>query len=93
LVTHNIFKQPVAGAAVGATVLAPRFAAKLMTSPKFIRWVKSTAQVANTAPNQLVTQFGKLAALPGKDGELAEAINAFTGNLQQNLALPTVNLE
>ena len=49
--------------------------------------------MANTAPNQLVTQFGKLAALPGKDGELAEAINAFTGNLQQNLALPTVNLE
>ena len=85
--------QPVAGAAVGATVLAPRFAAKLMTSPKFIRWVKSTAQVANTAPNQLVTQFGKLAALPGKDGELAEAINAFTGNLSQTLSLPTVNLE
>ena len=28
-----------------------------------------------------------------EDGELAEAINAFTGNLQQNLALPTVNLE
>ncbi len=85
--------QPVAGAAVGATVLAPRFAAKLMTSPKFIRWVKSTAQVATTAPNQLVTQFGKLSALPGKDGELAEAINSFTGNLQQNLGLPTVNIE
>ena len=85
--------QPVAGAAVGGTVLAPRYAAKLMTSPKFIRWVKSTAQVANTAPNQLVTQFGKLAALPGKDGELAEAINAFTGNLSQTLSLPTVNLE
>ena len=85
--------QPVAGAAVGATVLAPRFAAKLMTSPKFIRWVKSTAQVATTAPNQLVTQFGKLSALPGKDGELAEAINSFTGNIQQNLGLPTVNIE
>ena len=85
--------QPVAGAGVGATVLAPRFAAKLMTSPKFIRWVKSTAQVANKGVNPLSIQLGKLAALPGKDGELAEAINAFTGNLQQNLALPTVNLE
>ena len=85
--------QPVAGTALGATVLAPRFAAKLMTSPKFIRWVKSTAQVANKGVNPLAIQFGKLAALPGKDGELAEAINAFTGNLQQNLALPTVNLE
>jgi hypothetical protein len=85
--------QPEAGTALAALTLAPRYAAKLMTSPKFIRWVKSTAQVANTAPNQLVTQFGKLAALPGKDGELAEAINAFTGNLSQNLSLPTVNLE
>lgn len=85
--------QPVAGAAVGATVLAPRFAAKLMTSPKFIRWVKSTAQVANKGVNPLAIQFGKLAALPGKDGELAEAINAFTGNLSQNLSLPTINVE
>jgi hypothetical protein len=85
--------QPEAGTALAALTLAPRYAAKLMTSPKFIRWVKSTAQVANTAPNQLVTQFGKLAALPGKDGELAEAINAFTGNLSQNLSLPTVNIE
>jgi hypothetical protein len=85
--------QPVAGAAVAGTVLAPRFAAKLMTSPKFIRWVKSTAQVANRGVNPLAIQFGKLAALPGKDGELAEAINAFTGNLSQNLSLPTVNIE
>ena len=85
--------QPVAGTALGATVLAPRFAAKLMTSPKFIRWVKSTAQVANKGVNPLAIQFGKLAALPGKDGELAEAINAFTGNLSQNLSLPTINVE
>jgi len=85
--------QPIAGTAVAGTVLAPRFAAKLMTSPKFIRWVKSTAQVANKGVNPLAIQFGKLAALPGKDGELAEAINAFTGNLSQNLSLPTVNLE
>jgi len=85
--------QPIAGTAVAGTVLAPRFAAKLMTSPKFIRWVKSTAQVANKGVNPLSIQFGKLAALPGKDGELAEAINAFTGNLSQNLSLPTVNTE
>ena len=85
--------QPIAGTAVAGTVLAPRFAAKLMTSPKFIRWVKSTAQVANKGVNPLAIQFGKLGALPGKDGELAEAINAFTGNLSQNLSLPTVNIE
>ena len=64
-----------------------------MTSPRFIRWLKSTAQVANKGVNPLSIQFGKLAALPGKDGELAEAINAFTGNLSQNLSLPTVNIE
>jgi len=68
-----------------ATILAPRHAAKLITSPKFIRWLKSTAQVANQGTNPLAIQFGKLAALPGKDGELAEAINAFTENLKQNM--------
>ena len=82
-----------AGGAIASTVLAPRYAAKLMTSPKFIRWVKSTAQVANKGVNPLAIQFGKLSVLPGKDGELAEAINAFTGNLSQNLSLPTVNIE
>ena len=86
--------QPeAAGTAIATTVLAPRYAAKLMTSPRFIRWLKSTAQVANKGVNPLSIQFGKLAALPGKDGELAEAINAFTGNLSQNLSLPTVNIE
>ena len=83
----------VAGAAFTGSLLAPRYSAKLMTDPRFLRWLKSTSQVANTAPNQLATQIGKLAALPGKDGELAEAINAFTGNLSQNLSLPTVNIE
>jgi len=88
------FYNPVAGGvALGTSFLGPRLAAKLMTSPKFLRWLKSTSQVANTAPNQLATQIGKLAVLPGKDGELAEAINAFTGNLSQNLSLPTVNIE
>jgi hypothetical protein len=86
--------QPeAAGGALTTTVLAPRYAAKLMTSPRFIRWVKSTAQVANKGVNPLAIQFGKLSVLPGKDGELAEAINAFTGNLSQNLSLPTVNIE
>tara|TARA_R100000654_G_scaffold60469_1_gene87314 strand:- start:1511 stop:3454 length:1944 start_codon:yes stop_codon:yes gene_type:complete len=86
--------QPeIAATVVGSSVLAPRYAAKLLTSPKFIRWLKSTAQVANKGVNPLSIQFGKLAVLPGKDGELAEAINAFTGNLNENLSLPSVNLE
>lgn len=83
----------IAATVVGSSVLAPRYAAKLLTSPKFIRWLKSTAQVANKGVNPISIQFGKLATLPGKDGELAEAINAFTGNLNENFSLPTVNLE
>ena len=79
--------DPEAGVSVAAaTILAPKYAAKLLTSPKFIRWVKSTAQVTNKGINPLSIQFGKLAALPGKDGELGEAINAFTENLKQNIS-------
>ena len=72
---------------VGATtILAPRYAAKLMTSPKFLRWLKSTAQVANKGVNPLSVQLGRLAVLPGKDPELAEAVNAFVSNIQANIA-------
>ena len=73
--------------AIGSsTILAPRYAAKLMTSPKFLRWMKSTAQVANKGVNPLSVQLGRLAVLPGKDGELAEAVNAFVSNIQANIA-------
>jgi len=67
------------------TILAPRYAAKLMTSPKFLRWLKSTAQVANKGVNPLSVQLGRLAVLPGKDPELAEAVNAFVANMQANI--------
>jgi len=67
------------------TILAPRYAAKLMTSPKFLRWLKSTAQVANKGVNPLSVQLGRLAILPGKDPELAEAVNAFVANMQANI--------
>jgi len=75
-----------ATAAAGAALLSPRYAAKLMTSPKFIRWLKTTAQVANKGVNPLSVQLGRLAVLPGKDPELAEAVNAFVANMQANIA-------
>tara|TARA_Y100001938_G_scaffold148186_1_gene231199 strand:- start:1764 stop:3782 length:2019 start_codon:yes stop_codon:yes gene_type:complete len=75
-----------ATAAAGAALLSPRYAAKLMTSPKFIRWLKTTAQATNRGVNPLSVQLGRLAVLPGKDGELAEAVNAFVSNLQANIA-------
>ena len=56
-----------------------------MTSPKFIRWLKTTAQASNRGVNPLSVQLGRLAVLPGKDPELAEAVNAFIVNLQANL--------
>ena len=74
-----------AAAAGGGALLAPRYAAKLMTSPKFIRWLKTTAQASNRGVNPLAVQLGRLAVLPGKDPELAEAVNAFIVNMQANL--------
>ena len=74
-----------ATAAGGGALLAPRYATKLMTSPKFIRWLKTTAQASNRGVNPLSVQLGRLAVLPGKDPELAEAVNAFILNMQTNL--------
>mgnify|MGYP003134868962 FL=1 len=70
----------------GGALLAPRYAAKLMTSPKFIRWLKTTAQATNRGVNPLAVQLGRLAVLPGKDPELAEAVNAFVANMQANIS-------
>lgn len=70
----------------GGALLAPRYAAKLMTSPKFIRWLKTTAQATNRGVNPLTVQLGRLAVLPGKDPELAEAVNAFVANMQANIS-------
>jgi hypothetical protein len=75
-----------AAAAGGGALLAPRYAAKLMTSPKFIRWLKTTAQATNRGVNPLAVQLGRLAVLPGKDPELAEAVNAFVANMQANIS-------
>jgi hypothetical protein len=72
--------------AAGGALLAPRYAAKLMTSPKFIRWLKTTAQATNRGVNPLAVQLGRLSVLPGKDPELAEAVNAFVANMQANIA-------
>ena len=63
------------GVVLGAlsAVLAPRLAAKLITSPKFINWL--TTPITN--PNAISAHMGRLSAIAAEDPLLREPIQEF----------------
>ena len=69
-------------------VLAPSLAADLITSPKFIRWLKGTTQAVTKNPNQLGVQLARLGVIAERDSELAPAINEYLNNMAITLTLP-----
>ena len=65
-------------AGAGASILAPRLAAKLITSPSFVRWLTTPV----TRPNALSAHIGRLAAIAVAEPEIAEAIDQYTSALR-----------
>ena len=61
-----------------ATVVAPRYAAKLITSPSFIKWLTTPL----TNPNGISAHLGRLVAIALAEPELREAIEAYTEALR-----------
>lgn len=79
----------LAGAGGLTTIaLAPSLAADLITSPKFIRWLKGTTQAVTKNPNQLGVQLARLGVIAERDSELAPAINEYLNNMAITLTLP-----
>ncbi len=70
----------VAGA-VGA-IVAPRLAAKLITSPAFVKWLTTPI----TSPTGISAHLGRLAGIAVAEPELREAIDQYTAALR---AVPT----
>lgn len=92
LLTYGAFSgQPGVAAAGGVTAsiaLSPVAISTLITSPKFIRWMKGTAQATAKNPNQLAVQLSRLAVIGERDSELAPAINEYLNNIAITLTLP-----
>ena len=92
LITYGAFSgQPAATAAGTATAtiaMTPVAISTLITSPKFIRWMKGTAQATAKNPNQLAVQLARLGVIAERDSELAPAINEYMNNMIVTLTLP-----
>lgn len=72
------------GAAVGlaSSILAPRTAAKLITSPKFLRWL-STSVTKAANPQGITTQLTKLVAIGKGTPEIQEEIYQYIAAVQE----------
>ena len=92
LVTYGVVSgSPGSGAAGGilaGAAMTPVAISTLITSPKFIRWMKSTAQATAKNPNQLAVQLARLGVIAERDSELAPAINEYLNNMAITLTLP-----
>lgn len=69
--------------AITGLVVAPRYAAKLITSPQFVRWLARGAHIAKTGGQSLKAHIGRLAAIAEIDPELKEPIMAYQSAVRQ----------
>ena len=62
--------------ALSGLVLTSNTAAKLLESPRFIRWVSDTSKLVANNPNTLTTQIAKLSAIATAEPGMSDAIEA-----------------
>jgi hypothetical protein len=63
--------------ALSGLVLTSNTAAKLLESPRFIRWVSDTSKLVSNNPNTLTTQIAKLWAIATAEPGMSDAIEAY----------------
>lgn len=63
--------------ALSGLILTSNVAAKLLESPRFIRWVSDTSRAVVNNPNSLVTQISKLATISSAEPGMKDAIEAY----------------
>ena len=66
-----------AAGTIAAGVLAPRYAARLITSPRFVNWLTNAATATARQPETVGAQLGRLAAIAKAEPELREAIYGY----------------
>ena len=68
--------------ALGGLVLSSNVAARLLESPRFIRWVSDTSRAVVNNPNSLTSQIAKLSAIATADPAASDAIEAYYKQIQ-----------
>lgn len=68
--------------ALSGLVLTSRMAAKLLESPRFIKWVTDTTKVVVNNPNALPAQVGRLLAIGQAEPEMKDAIEAYYNQIK-----------
>lgn len=66
------------GVGILATIIAPRLAARLITSPRFVRWLTTPI----TKPSGLSAHLGRLVGIAVAEPELREAIDQYVAALR-----------
>ena len=64
-------------AALSGLVLTSNTAARLLESPRFIRWVSDTSRAVVNNPNSLSAQIGKLLAIGQAEPGMKDAIETY----------------
>jgi hypothetical protein len=81
--TGGMIPALVGGAsALGGLVLTSNTAAKLLESPRFIRWVSDTSRAVVNNPNSLTTQIAKLATIANSEPGMSDAIESYYKQIQ-----------
>ena len=67
---------------IGAAVVAPRYAAKLLTSPGFVRWLSGTVQSTARHPDNWPARIGQLTAIVQAEPQIREEVYQYLDALR-----------
>ena len=62
---------------LAAGVLAPRYAAKLLTNPKFVQWLATGVQLAEKSPASMTSHIARLAGISTAEPAIREEIQQY----------------
>jgi hypothetical protein len=65
-----------------------RYSAKLITSPRFVRWLGQTVQASQRNPASLRAALPRLVAIAEAEPELREAVHQYMGSIGAPAAAP-----
>ncbi len=76
-----------AGATIAGAVVAPHIAARLITNPRFVRWLSGTRMLSNN-PNSLTAHLGRLAAVVEAEPSIRDEVNQYLAALRPAPSTP-----
>lgn len=62
---------------IAAGILAPRYAAKLLTNPKFVQWLATGVQLAEKSPASTASHLSRLAMIANAEPAIREEIQQY----------------